>query len=51
MADDTPKPSQVDAQPDAGSTKPEAPKPGEAPKHAETEAQPDRPVPNKPADR
>ena len=46
MADDQPKPSQVDATPDAGSLAPQPPEPGHHPKPAETDAQPDRPVPN-----
>ncbi|WP_424753323.1 hypothetical protein [Methylobacterium sp.] len=46
MADDKQKPSQVDATPEAGSTAPKPPNPDEHPKPAETEAQPDKPVPN-----
>lgn len=46
MAEDQPKPSEVDAMPDAGSPAPKPPEPGQHPRTAETEAQPDRPVPN-----
>ncbi|MHC2021421.1 hypothetical protein [Methylobacterium sp. CM6247] len=46
MAGDKQKRSQVDATPEAGSTALKPPKPDEHPKAAETEAQPDKPVPN-----
>lgn len=46
MADDKAKPSQVDATPDAGSPAPKPPEPSQHPKTAQTEAQPDKPVPN-----
>ncbi|MBO1023003.1 hypothetical protein IPV08_23900 [Methylobacterium sp. SD274] len=46
MADDKQKPSQVDATREAGSPAPKPPKPGEHPKTAETDAQPDKPVSN-----
>ena len=46
MQKDALKPSQVDATPDVGSPKPEPVEPGKSPKLAETEAQPDKPVPS-----
>ena len=48
MPDDPQKPSEVDAQPDAGSTKPQSTAPGQAPKHSEVDAQPDKLVPGDP---
>jgi len=46
MADDKQKPSEVDAQPEAGFTKPQPVEPGQAPKHSEVDALPDKPAPN-----
>ena len=49
MQDDNDKPAATDAEPDAGSTKPEkAEQPGKAPKLSETDAQPDDPSPTEP---
>jgi len=46
MANDKQKPSEVDTQPEAASTKSQLVEPGQAPKQSEVDAQPDKPVPN-----
>lgn len=43
MAEDSRKPSQVDATPGSGTTKPEKVEPGTAPRLSEAEAKPDKP--------
>ncbi|GEP07026.1 hypothetical protein [Methylobacterium oxalidis] len=46
MTDDKQKPSEVDAQPGTGSTKPQSAEPDQSPKPSEVDAQPDKPVSN-----
>lgn len=43
MAEDSRKPSQADATPGSGTTKPEKVEPATAPKLSEADAQPDKP--------